>query len=165
MRIQKLNTLADIQPFLPILGNAEFDSYSSANIDHRDWLTRRIDQRLYCGGQYFGAFGDDMQPLGAIAVQVEERPCGLLDDYLAAEIHQFAVAADQQRQGIGSALLQHLESQLRQQKVYCLYLHTYPADFSVIACYGKNGFMPVGLVPDVYGPELEGMLFLRKVLN
>ena len=165
MMIKPLTTIAEIQPFFPLLGNAEFDSYDNNNAEHLAWLTSRVDQRLYCGGQYFGAFSPDLQPLGAIAVQVEARPGGLLENYLNAEIHQFAVDARQQRQGIGSSLLQYMETQLRQQKVYCMYLHTYPADYSVIACYGKNGFMPVGLVPDVYGPDLEGMLFLRKVLK
>lgn len=165
MPIKPLETITAIIPFMPLPGHAEFDSYNHADPAHRGWLTERIDQHLYCDTRFFGATAEDGTPLGAIAAWVEPRPPGILEDYPCAEIRQFAVAAGHRRQGIGTKLLQHLEAELRQQQVYCVYLHTYPADYDVIACYGWNGYMPTGLVPDVYGPGLEGMLFLSKVLR
>jgi hypothetical protein len=41
---------------------------------------------------------------------------------------------------------------------------TYAADYDVIAFYGKNGFIPVATIPDVFGPKAEGNAVLRKVL-
>ena len=38
-------------------------------------------------------------------------------------------------------------------------------EYDVIAFYGKNGFIPVGILPDVYGPKNEGMLYMRKVIR
>ncbi|CAH1056056.1 hypothetical protein PAECIP111894_02209 [Paenibacillus pseudetheri] len=42
---------------------------------------------------------------------------------------------------------------------------TYAEVYDVIAFYGKNGFVPVGTIPDVFGPGAEGNTILRKILR
>jgi hypothetical protein len=42
---------------------------------------------------------------------------------------------------------------------------TYGEDYDVIAFYGKSGFIPVAMLPDTYGPHLEGNVFMRKLLK
>ncbi|WP_157315050.1 GNAT family N-acetyltransferase [Chitinibacter sp. GC72] len=163
-QIEQLPDLAAIRPFLPLLGHAEFTLYDGNKPEHSRWLITKIDRLFYCGAQFFGAVGEQGEPIGIISVLIEPRPADLCGGWQSAEITQLAVAPERQKQGIGSQLLLQLEAALRGQQVYCVYLSTYPADFDVIAFYGKNGFMPTGIVPDVYGPGLEGKLYLRKVL-
>jgi ribosomal protein S18 acetylase RimI-like enzyme len=162
--VKVLHQLDDIEPFLPLLGHAEFSLFALENDAHRHWLLNKIDRLLYCGAQYFGIFSTHGKPLGIASVLVEPRPADLCGGWQSAEIMQIAVVETERKQGLGSYLLQAIEAHVRELRVSCLYLHTYPADFDVIAFYGKNGFMPTGLVPDFYGPGLEGKLYLRKVL-
>ncbi|XZG69702.1 GNAT family N-acetyltransferase [Chitinibacteraceae bacterium HSL-7] len=162
--IKTLHCLDEVEPFLPLLGHAEFSLFDLANAEHRQWLTTKIDRLLYCGAQYFAIFDAQQQPLAVASVLVEPRPASLCDGWQSAELMQIAVREDQRKCGWGSQLLSAIEASVRSQRVSCLYLHTYPADYDVIAFYGKNGFMPTGLVPDFYGPGLEGKLYLRKVL-
>ncbi|BCL77025.1 hypothetical protein JHS3_27610 [Jeongeupia sp. HS-3] len=162
--IRKLNTLADIEPFFPMLGYAEYSEFDLQNPAHLSWLRQRIDRLLYCGAQYFAILAEDNSPYAIASVLIDERPIELGGHWQSAELMQMAVAAELRKQGYGSQLLQYICAEMKTHRVYSLNLHTYPADYDVIAFYGKNGFMPCGLVPDHYGPELEGKLYLRKVL-
>lgn len=165
MHIEALNDWAAIEPFLPLIGYAEFTAYNHQCSEHQQWLMTKIQRQLFCGAQFFGARDQAGTPAGAISVWLETRPSDLCGGWQSAEIQQVAVSPQQQRHGLGSQLLRTVEHWLAGQNVYCLYLATYPADFDVIAFYGKNGYLPSGCLPDVYGPSLEGKLFLRKVLT
>jgi ribosomal protein S18 acetylase RimI-like enzyme len=160
--IKELFTQEEIAPFLAILGHAEFDTFNILNTEHHAWLQQKIAQLLFCQTRFFGIYTADHIEAGIASVRIEQRPPGICNNWHSAEIMQIGVASELKHQGYGTQLLQYIETQL--DSVYCLYLHTYPADYDVIAFYGKNGFMPVGLVPDFYGPALEGKLYLRKVL-
>ncbi|AOY01144.1 N-acetyltransferase [Jeongeupia sp. USM3] len=162
--IRELNTLAEIEPFFPMLGHAEYSALDLQNPSHRGWLRQKIDRLLYCGARYFAIQTGSNPCCGIACVLIDERPIELGGHWQSAELMQMAVADGLRKQGYGSRLLQHVCAELKTHRVYSLNLHTYPADFDVIAFYGKNGFMPCGLVPDHYGPELEGKLYLRKVL-
>ncbi|MEJ2792713.1 GNAT family N-acetyltransferase [Iodobacter sp. LRB] len=160
--IKELFNQDDIAPFFAILGNAEFELFNEKIPEHHDWLQQKTDQLLYCKTRFFGIYTVDKTAAGIASVRIDLRPPGVCNNWHSAEIMQIGVRADLKHKGYGTQLLQYIQGQL--DAVYCLYLHTYPADYDVIAFYGKNGFMPVGLVPDFYGPELEGKLYLRKVL-
>jgi hypothetical protein len=43
--------------------------------------------------------------------------------------------------------------------------HTYASDYTVVTFYGRNGYVPRGVVPNVYGQKLDGMLYMSKALN
>jgi ribosomal protein S18 acetylase RimI-like enzyme len=160
--IKELFKQDDIAPFFAILGNAEFELFDENDSEHRAWLQKKIDQLLFCQTRFFGIYTEDQLIAGIASVRIDQRPPGICNNWHSAEIMQIGISTPLKKMGYGTQLLQYIESQL--DSVYCLYLHTYPADYDVIAFYGKNGFMPVGLVPDFYGPGLEGKLYLRKVL-
>ncbi|WP_176706688.1 GNAT family N-acetyltransferase [Paenibacillus hemerocallicola] len=73
-----------------------------------------------------------------------------------AELLQIGVSRGCKRSGSGTKLLRHAEEVVRSRWAYCLFIMTYAEDCDVIAFYGKNGFVPVATLPDVYGPGLEG---------
>ncbi|WP_449603560.1 hypothetical protein [Paenibacillus sp. Marseille-Q9583] len=66
---------------------------------------------------------------------------------------------------MGGILLQHVEEVVKSRGAYCLLMLTYAEDYDVIAFYGKNGFVPVATIPDVFGPGAEGNTILRKILR
>ena len=67
--------------------------------------------------------------------------------------------------GYGTELLQHAEALAREVGVRSLYVSTYARERRVIAFYGKHGLVPVATLPDVHGPDDEGMVYMRKVLR
>ncbi|WP_148715732.1 GNAT family N-acetyltransferase [Chitinolyticbacter meiyuanensis] len=164
MNIRTLTTLPEIKPFFPMLGHAEYSAFDLQNPSHSAWLQTRVDKLLYCGAFFFAMFSDYNRPCAIASVLIDERPIELGGHWQSAEIMQMAVSEELRKQGHGSRLIQHICMEMQKQRVYSISLHTYPADYDVIAFYGKNDFMPCGLVPDHYGPNLEGKLYLRKVL-
>jgi hypothetical protein len=42
---------------------------------------------------------------------------------------------------------------------------TYAGSSQTVSFYVKNGFCPVAVLPDVFGPKAEGMIYLRKLLR
>jgi ribosomal protein S18 acetylase RimI-like enzyme len=78
---------------------------------------------------------------------------------------QMGIKEEHRNKGYGSKMLQYIERYLKSKKVYCLYMHTYASDYAAVAFYGRNGYIPRGVVPDVYGPNLDGMLYMSKALK
>ncbi|BBH24505.1 hypothetical protein Back11_58500 [Paenibacillus baekrokdamisoli] len=156
----------EIEPFLDILAELEHVNLDRSNPNHEQWLRRKIGS-LFSRGTMFFVYQDplDEQLYGIISVLHEEAPEGISALGARAEVMQMGVSKDSRRRGIGSLLLQHVEKVSRGRGVYCLLMMTYAEDYDVIAFYGKNGFIPVANLPDVYGPNLEGNVFLRKVLR
>jgi len=114
---------------------------------------------------------------------------GILEyDGHAWELHPLVVRPDRQRQGIGRALVQDLEEQVRLRGGYTLYLGTddedgmttlagvdlYPDVWAHVArirnlkghpyeFYQKLGFVIVGVIPDANGPGKPDIMMAKRV--
>ena len=156
----------ELDPYLPLLAEVEHSKLDLSNPEHERWLRRRM-HRHYQRGALFYAYHDDGEEdaYGIIAVLHEDAPQGIDMWGARAEVLDIGVSKGHRRKGIGSKLLQHAEEIARDKGAYCLFMMTYAADYDVIAFYGKNGFIPVATIPDVFGPGLEGNAVLRKVIG
>jgi GNAT superfamily N-acetyltransferase len=155
----------EMDMFYELMGEVEYSLFSTKNEKHIKWLKKRIDRLYYSGADFFGGFNDVGQPLGIITILIDEAPEGINDGYNSCEVIEMGISKEARNKGYGSLLLNYAEEYAKSQNVYCMYMHTYAADYDVIAFYGKNGFVPVSMLPDVYGPKNEGMLYLRKVIR
>jgi GNAT superfamily N-acetyltransferase len=158
--------ITEIEQYLDLLAEVEHVNLNRSNPDHEKWLLKRIHS-LYSRGAMFFAYHDpkDEANYGIISVLHEEAPEGINQLGYRAEVTQIGVSKSSRRTGIGSILLKHAERWVKERGGYCLFIMTYAEDYDVIAFYGKNGFIPVATLPDVYGPDWEGNVFLRKILR
>lgn len=155
----------EINIFYELIGEIEYSIFNVKNEEHLDWLKKRIDRLYYSGAEFFGAFSEKNNILGVIAILIDVPPKGINDGYNSCEVIEMGVQKDVRNNGCGSQLLKYAEDYVKSHNVYCMYMHTYAGDYDVIAFYGKNGFTPVGCIPDIYGPENEGMLYMRKIIK
>ncbi len=156
----------DIGPYLDILAEVEHSSLNRGNPEHERWLLKRINSFYDRGAVFLGLEdGSNGEVSGIISVLHEEAPPGIDSWGARAEVLQVGVHKNYRRQGIGSTLLKYAEQFARDRGVYCLFMMTYAEDHDVIAYYGKNGFVPVATIPDVFGPHLEGNVVLRKIMR
>lgn len=79
-----------------------------------------------------------------------------------ADMLNLAVAPEYRRQGLGTRLIEMLETALRQQGVYSLTLEVRPSNEAAIALYEKLGFFQVGLRRNYYEKPREDARILRK---
>lgn len=156
---------SNIASFYELIGEVEYTLFSTKNEEHINWIKKRIDRLYYNGAEFFGAFNDRNEILGVIALLMDEPPQGINDDYHSCEVIEMGISKNVRHKGYGSQLLNYAENYAKNRNVYCMYLHTYAGDYDVIAFYGKNGFIPVGTIPDIYGPQNEGMLYMRKIIR
>lgn len=156
----------EIEPYLDLLAEVEHTKLDRSNPDHELWLRRRIN-RHYQRGAMFYAYHEIGQEdaYGIIAVLHEEAPPGIPALGARAEVLDIGVSKRHRRKGIGSILLRQAEKIARSRGAYCLFMLTYAEDYDVIAFYGKNGFIPVATIPDVFGPHDEGNVVLRKIVG
>jgi GNAT superfamily N-acetyltransferase len=156
---------SEISIFYELMGEVEYSLYNMGNKKHLEWLEKRIDRLYYSGAKFFGGFDEVGSPVGIITILIDEAPEGINDGFNSCEVIEMGVIKGIRNKGYGSQLLKHAEKYAKGKSVYCMYMHTYAGDYDVIAFYGKNGFVPVGMLPDVYGPKNEGMIYLRKVIT
>ncbi|WP_409344437.1 GNAT family N-acetyltransferase [Paenibacillus sp. MBLB4367] len=152
-------------PFFGLMAEIEHTKLNIANPNHAEWLQRKIRLHYLRGVKFFAYYIDGERPAGLVAVLHEEAPEGIPALGMRAEVLDIGVYPEYRRQGYGSVLLQYAENYLRDKGVYCMFMMAYAEDYDVIAFYGKNGFVPVATLPDTYGPQWEGNVFLRKLLK
>lgn len=159
-------SLGQIEPYLDLMAEIEHTKLNRNNASHERWLRNRIKSYEARGAMFF-VYDDHMHEeiSGIVTVLHEHAPEGIEALGARAEILQIGVTNSSRRKGVGSLLLKHAEQIVRSRGAYCLFMMTYAEDSDVIAFYGKNGFVPVATLPDVYGPTLEGNVFLRKLLR
>lgn len=163
MSIEKIS-LTQLEEILDLVLWAELETLSIDNPEDRAWITNKLGKLEAAGCEFFGIFCND-KLIGFATILIEDRPAAACDGYGACELLQIGIKAEFRNDGYGSKLLQYIEQYLKAKNVYCLYMHTYAPDYPVVAFYGKNGYIPRGVVPDVYGPKLPGMLYMSKPLN
>jgi ribosomal protein S18 acetylase RimI-like enzyme len=140
----------------------EFDSSKQSHID---WVRNRIATHYLRGTKFFALYAEDTTPIGFAAVLVDDCLEGV--SYLGrrSELLDIALRPAYRGKGHGSELLRHAEDYSKQQGAYCMYMSTYGGSYDVIAFYGKNGYVPVAYMPDVYGPGNDGRVCMRKILE
>lgn len=155
----------EIDNFYELIGEIEYSLFNAKNEEHLHWLKNRIDRLYYNGAEFFGAFNEKREILGIITILIDVPPQGINDGYNSCEVIEMGINKDVRNNGYGSQLLGYAENYAKNKNVYCMYMHTYAGDYDVIAFYGKNGFVPVGIIPDIYGSKNEGMLYMRKIIR
>lgn len=163
MRIEKIS-LKDLDPVMDLILFAELETLTMDNEEDEAWILNRMSRLEASGAEFYGVYDKDKM-IGFGTIRVEDRPMGACNGYGACELLQIGIRNEYRNHGYGSQLLSHIEQVMRKRKIYSVYLHTYAEDYEVIAFYGKNGYIPRGVIPDVYVPNLEGMLYLSKTLN
>ena len=163
MNIQKI-AVSQLDEILDLVLWIETEALSIDNPDGRAWIKNKMRKFEASGCEFFGLFDDD-KLIGFATILIEDRPAIVCDGYGACELLQIGIVSEYRKEGYGSMIMQHIEQYLMAKKVYCLYLHTYAPEYSVVAFYGKNGYIPRGVIPDVYGPDFDGMLYMSKTLN
>ena len=163
MKVEKIS-LKELDPVMDLILFAELESLSMDNEEDEAWIRNRMARLDAAGAEFYGAFDKDTL-IGFATILVEDRPKGACSGYGACELLQIGIRNEFRNLGYGSGMLSYIEQELRKRKVYSIYLHTYAEDYDVIAFYGKNGYIPRGVIPDVYGPDLEGMLYVSKTLK
>ncbi|HEX3023209.1 MAG TPA: GNAT family N-acetyltransferase [Lachnospiraceae bacterium] len=162
MKIAKI-IVEDLNDILDLVLWTELESLCIDNPDDRAWINSKLRKLEASGGEFFGCYKED-RLIGFATILIEDRPASACDGYGACELLQLGIRGEYRKGGYGSKMLQFIEQYLKERKVYCLYMHTYASDYSVVAFYGKNGYIPRGVVPDVYGPKFDGMLYMSKPL-
>ncbi len=163
MRIRKIE-LKDLDPIMDLMLFAELETLTMDNDEDAEWIRKRMFRLEASGAEFYGVYDED-KSVGFATILVEDRPEGACSGYGACELLQIGIRNEYRNYGYGSRALSHIEEELRKRKVFSIYLHTYAEDYDVIAFYGKNGYIPRGVIPGVYGPDLEGMLYLSKTLK
>ncbi|MBK8431285.1 MAG: GNAT family N-acetyltransferase [Chloroflexi bacterium] len=160
MEIRQL-TLQDVEErFLELMADIETgDSFDFADPQWVGWLKRKIARRWGAGAQFYGLFAAD-EPIGLLGLIIDDHP------YFAgrSELVDLGVMPTHRRAGHGTRLLKYAEQLSREAGVVCMYISTYAGDTQNITFYGQNGFAPVATLPDFYGVNDEGQVYMRKRL-
>ncbi|OFX15148.1 MAG: hypothetical protein A2Z18_07300 [Armatimonadetes bacterium RBG_16_58_9] len=153
---------SEIGPFLDLIGEVEVgEHYDRSRSDHVDWLKERVRRHYARGGEFLALYDEEETPLGIACLLVERQ---LYCDYSTGEVLSIGIFPQKRGRGYGSALLAFIEQEARRRGCYWLYLWTYAADCRNITFYGKNGFLPVAVLPDRNGPGDKGDMCMRKLL-
>ena len=161
MKIRKLTRLEIEDQFWALMGEIEGGrSFDSADPRLVAWLQRKIERRWGSGAQFYGLF-DEEQPVGVMAIIIDDHP------YYAghSELVDLGVVLAYRQGGHGTMLLNYAERLSREAGVFCMYISTYAGDTETIAFYGKRGFAPVATLPDFNGVDDEGQVYMRKRLG
>ena len=73
------------------------------------------------------------------------------------------VDPDCRRRGIGSALMEKAESEVRERGVGRIYLHLYTPHYAARCLYEQRGYRPVGVLPGYYGNEIDALLMVKQL--
>jgi ribosomal protein S18 acetylase RimI-like enzyme len=163
MDIKKI-TISDLNEILDLVLWTELETLSIENANDRAWIETKLKKLEASGSEFIGLY-EEQKLIGYATILIEDRPSAACDGYGACELMQIGIKEEYRNRGYGSKILEYIEHYLQSKKVYCLYMHTYASDYSVVAFYGRNGYIPRGVVPDVYGPNLDGMLYMSKALK
>ena len=152
----------ELLPFIPLLAEIECGNhFCSDNQEHLDWLNGKIDSRIACGTRFYGLFSKDNEIMGVVGVQIEQK----LFCSGSAEVVDIGVVDSHRRKGLGSKLLSYAIEKATEAGAHAVFARTYAADTETIAFYGRNLFYPVAIIPDTNGPNDEGDIVMRRLLN
>ena len=148
--------------FLALMAEIEAGGWFDLNCpDHLHWLERKITRRIGSGGQFYGAYLSDGQPLAIYCLLIEDHP--MIAGH--AEVLDLGVVKAHRREGHATRLLRDAELRSQAAGVGCLYIETYAGDAIAISAYEKAGFVPVAEIPGLNGPSDRGQVTLLKKLD
>jgi GNAT superfamily N-acetyltransferase len=164
--IREISKEEVVEHFFELLGELECGRHIDCkNPRHAAWLEKLISQRIAIGVRFLGYFVEDDTPAGLIAIKFDEGPDGLARGWGKCEILDLGFHPEHRGKGYGTKLMSHVEGLARDVGVRSLYVSTYARERQAITFYGKCGLVPVATLPDVHGPDGEGMVYMRKVLR
>jgi len=151
-------------------------SYAPVPDHQRSQLCRRLLEAL---PDWFGipeareAYIAEVAELAMVAAYDGDRPVGFAtlkpQTPAAAELHLIAVLQSHHRRGIGVALLARIEGLAQEQGARLLTVktlaasHPDPGYAATRAFYEKCGFLPVEVIPLLWGPENPCLLMAKPL--
>ena len=163
--IREISSAELRRDFFSLLGELEAGpSFDQTIPSHASWLDRRVAARELLGARTLAAYTSAGEGIGFIAFLLDQGPPGLVSFGHKVEILDLGLLPQHRGHGVGARLLASAEEHARNGKFYCLVVATYARQHRAIAFYLREGFVPVATVPDVHGPNDEGMAYLRKLL-
>jgi ribosomal protein S18 acetylase RimI-like enzyme len=156
----------DLDVFYRLIAEVECGEYFNFdNKNHIDWLNKKISISLNRGVRYFAYYCDEEKPAGYISLLIEDGLEGVPFIGYSCEILQIGIFQEYRRMGLGTELLNYADEFSISSNVNCLYVHTSASNYKVVAFYGKSGFVPLATIPDVFKPNNDGMVCMRKVFK
>ena len=148
-----------LHSFYGLVAEVEFGNHFEKNNEfHTSLLNSRINGHINKVCEFFGCYEDNSsKPVGFITTVIN-KDLHLND----CKILQIGVIKELRDKGYGSKLIQFIENRYSQEKLQYIWVRTYAASFEVIHFYGKNGYVPVSVIPDTNGPGDEGTIVMRK---
>lgn len=135
------------------------DLDSILELDHKvlktNWHGRLYLQEMEMPESYFTVLYLDEQFIGYLLLRV------IIDE---AEIMQFAVDPEYQKQGFGQNLYDGALQYITHAQVDNIYLEVETLNQKAISFYEKNGFEKIHIRKDYYGPEKHANV-MRKKMN
>jgi ribosomal protein S18 acetylase RimI-like enzyme len=156
----------NFEKFYPLMAEIEGgNQFEIKNEKHMEWLIRKIHSRFITGAKFFEIYDDKLGSIGMVGILIDPPLEGV--SYLGqkSEILDIAIFKNYRGKGYGSKLLSYIEDLIKEYDSYCIYVCTYACNHKAISFYGKNGYVPVAMLPDVNGPGDEGALYMRKIIR
>lgn len=132
-------------------------------------LERQADLTAHWSAREYDALFDDAAPKRiALAAQTESHPSNLQGFLIARcdqgewELENIVVAADRQRLGVGSALIQELLRCAESSGATSVLLEVRASNFAALRLYQKLGFREEGRRAGYYQHPTEDALLLRR---
>lgn len=162
--IKKIDKNELLDSFFSLVAEVEFgDHFDKNNPEHVALLNNVIGKNEAAGCEIFGYYDEnDGRPLGFITTVVYRH---LHTSKAECEVLEIGVVKGFRGKGYGSRLLEYIEHHHNNGQIYCILVKTYAGSFDVVHFYGRNGYVPVSVIPDTQGPDDEGTLVMRKPLK
>jgi len=161
--IKKIDKNELLNSFFDLVTEVEFGDHFDKRIpEHVALLDNVVRKHVACGCEIFGCYEEESNsPIGFITTVVYNH---LHTDKAECEVLELGVVKEFRRKGFGSRLLEYNEKYRDKEKIYCILIKTFSGSFDTIYFYGKNGYVPVSVIPDTQGPGSEGTIVMRKRL-
>ena len=157
--INQMNKSELLDSLYDLVAEVEFGNHFNETDNNQvDLLRNRVNTYFNNGCEVFGYYERETNELtGYIMTLVKRDP-----HYQDCEILEIGVRNEFRRKGYGSELLRFVETHHRNNQVHRIVVQTYAADFKVTHFYGKNGYIPISVIPGTNGPQDEGAIVMRK---
>lgn len=117
-------------------------------------------------GQYWSELAHVPQSRHYIVAEEGERILGYAGIHVVApeaDVQTIAVGADQQRRGLGRALLRALIAEARQRGCTQIFLEVLVDNDPAITLYTREGFERISVRRDYYGPGKDALMMVLRL--
>ncbi len=160
--IKKIDKDELMHSFYDLVTEVEFGShFDKTNPYHVEVLDYRINNHITRGCEFFGYYEENKNiPVGFITSVIYKD----IQPYRECEILQIGVKKESRNSGCGSILLNFVETYYEKENINYIFVKTYAASYGVTYFYGKNGYIPVSVIPNTHTLNDEGTIIMRKKL-